>query len=93
MFERPQSGEKAILVHVSLHGTADPDLLQEFTELARSAGADSLALMAVQRKVPDSRLYIGSGKADEVRAQVESLGADLVIFDNPLSPSQERNLE
>ena len=93
MFERPQSGEKAILVHVSLHGTADPDLLQEFTELARSAGADALVLVAVQRKVPDSRLYIGSGKAEEVRAQVESLGADLVIFDNPLSPSQERNLE
>jgi len=93
MFERPQSGEKAILVHVSLDGTADPDLLQEFTELARSAGADALVLVAVQRKVPDSRLYIGSGKAEEVRAQVESLGADLVIFDNPLSPSQERNLE
>jgi GTP-binding protein HflX len=93
MFERPQSGEKAILVHVSLHGTADPDLLQEFTELARSAGADALALVAVQRRVPDSRLYIGSGKAEEVRAQVVSLGADLVIFDNPLSPSQERNLE
>jgi GTP-binding protein HflX len=93
MFERPQSGEKAILVHVSLHGTADPDLLQEFTELARSAGADALALVAVQRKVPDSRLYLGSGKAEEVRAQVLSLGADLVIFDNPLSPSQERNLE
>jgi len=93
MFERPQSGEKAILVHVSLHGTEDPDLLQEFTELARSAGADALVLVAVQRKVPDSRLYLGSGKAEEVRAQVESLGADLVIFDNPLSPSQERNLE
>jgi GTP-binding protein HflX len=93
MFERPQSGEKAILVHVSLHGTADPDLLQEFAELARSAGADALALVAVQRKVPDSRLYLGSGKAEEVRAQVLSLGADLVIFDNPLSPSQERNLE
>jgi GTP-binding protein HflX len=93
MFERPQSGEKAILVHVSLHGTADPDLLQEFAELARSAGADALALVAVQRKVPDSRLYLGSGKAEEVRAQVVSLGADLVIFDNPLSPSQERNLE
>jgi GTP-binding protein HflX len=93
MLERPQSGEKAVLVHVSLHGAADPDLTQEFTELARSAGADALALVAVQRKAPDSRLYIGSGKAEEVRAQVEALGADLVIFDNPLSPSQERNLE
>ena len=93
MFERPKSGEKAILVHVSLHGPADPDELQEFSELARSAGAEPLALVVGQRKVPDSRLYIGSGKADEVRAQVETLGAELVIFDNALSPSQERNLE
>lgn len=93
MFERPQSGEKAILVHVNLQGAADPDQLQEFTELARSAGADALAVVSVQRKAPDPRLYIGGGKADEVRAQVESLGAELVIFDNALSPSQERNLE
>jgi GTP-binding protein HflX len=93
MFERPHSGEKAILVHVSLQGGADPDELQEFTELARSAGAEALAVVSVQRKSLDPRLYIGGGKADEVRAQVETLGAELVIFDNPLSPSQERNLE
>ena len=93
MLERPHSGEKAILVHVSLQGGADPDELQEFTDLARSAGAEALAVVSVQRKSLDPRLYIGGGKADEVRAQVETLGAELVIFDNPLSPSQERNLE
>ena len=93
MFERPQSGEKAILVHVGLHGTPEPDELNEFTELARSAGADPLALVSAQRKVPDSRLYLGSGKAEEVRELVSLHGAELVIFDNPLSPSQERNLE
>jgi len=93
MFERPQSGEKAILVHVALHGPPDPDELQEFTELARSAGAEPLALISAQRKVPDSRLYLGSGKAEEVRIEVERHGAELVIFDNALSPSQERNLE
>ncbi|MGB5648591.1 MAG: GTPase HflX, partial [Sedimenticolaceae bacterium] len=93
MFERPQSGEKAVLVHLGLHGSPDPDELQEFSELARSAGADPLALITAQRKAPDTRLYIGSGKAEEVRDQVQLHGAELVIFDNALSPSQERNLE
>ena len=78
---------------MSLHGVPEPDALQEFTELARSAGAEPLALVATQRKVPDSRLYIGSGKAEEVHDLVTLHGADLVIFDNTLSPSQERNLE
>jgi GTP-binding protein HflX len=93
MFERPRSGERAILVHVALHGPPDADELVEFSELARSAGAQPLALISAQRQLPDARLYIGSGKADEVRQAVEANGAELVIFDNPLSPSQERNLE
>ncbi len=93
MFDRPRSGEKAVLVHVSLHGPAEQDELDEFMDLARSAGAEPLTLVSAQRKAPDSRLFLGSGKADEVRIQVETLGAELVIFDNPLSPSQERNLE
>jgi GTP-binding protein HflX len=93
MFERPQTGERAILVHVGLQGPPDPQELQEFKELARSAGAEPIALISGQRQVPDPRLYIGSGKAEEVREQVQALCADLVIFDNLLSPSQERNLE
>jgi len=93
MFERPQSGEKAVLVHVGLHGPPVSEELEEFAELAKSAGADPLALLSTQRKTPDSRLFIGSGKAEEVRSEVLAHGADLVIFDNPLSPSQERNLE
>jgi GTP-binding protein HflX len=93
MFERPQSGEKAVLVHVALHGPPLSDELEEFADLAESAGARPLALISTQRKTPDSRLFIGSGKAEEVRSQVVAHGADLVIFDNPLSPSQERNLE
>jgi len=93
MFERPRSGEKAVLVHMGLNGTPVADELNEFTELARSAGADPLSLVSTQRKIPDARLYLGSGKAEEVREQVREHDADLVIFDNPLSPSQERNLE
>ena len=77
MFERPQSGEKAILVHLGLHGAPQAEELNEFTELARSAGAEPLALVSTQRKVPDPRLYLGSGKAEEVREQVRLHGAEV----------------
>jgi GTP-binding protein HflX len=93
MFERPQSGERAVLVHASLQGPPVAEELEEFGDLVRSAGADPLTIVSTQRKAPDSRLFIGSGKAEEVRDQVAALGAELVIFDNELSPSQERNLE
>lgn len=52
-----------------------------------------LALITGTRRAPDPRLFVGSGKAEEIRGQVTSLGADLVVFDHALSPSQERNLE
>ncbi len=93
MFERPRSGEKAVLVHVEVHGSDQVCDVQEFTELAQSAGAEPLAVVSVQRRTPDPRLYIGSGKAEEIKAQIAALEAELVVFDNPLSPSQERNLE
>ncbi|HET9395820.1 MAG TPA: hypothetical protein VFO36_07160, partial [Nitrospiraceae bacterium] len=64
MFERPRSGERALLVRIGLGGPPGKDELSEFEALARSAGADVLATITGTRKVPDPRLYIGSGKAD-----------------------------
>ncbi len=93
MFERPQIGERAILVHIGFHGAPEPEALQEFQELARSAGAEPLALVTGQRQAPDRRLFVGSGKADEIAGLVALHQAELVIFDHDLSPSQERNLE
>jgi GTP-binding protein HflX len=93
LFERPRSGERALLVRIGLGGPPGKDELSEFEALARSAGAEVLAVITGTRKVPDSRLYIGSGKAEEIRDRVKQLGADLVVFDHALSPSQERNLE
>ena len=93
MFERPRSGERALLVRIGLGHAPEQDELNEFDALARSAGADVLGLITGTRKTPDSRLYVGSGKAEEIRAQVREKQADLVVFDHPLSPSQERNLE
>jgi GTPase len=93
LFERPRSGERAVLVRIGLGGPPGKDELSEFEALARSAGAEVLAFITGTRRAPDPRLYIGSGKAEEIRARVQELGADLVLFDHALSPSQERNLE
>jgi GTPase len=93
MFERHQGGERAILVRLGHGSQPAADELSEFEALARSAGAEILAFVTGTRRKPDPRLYIGSGKAEEIRAQVESFKADVVLFDHQLSPSQERNLE
>ena len=93
MFERPRSGERTILVHVDFPGAADPEDLLEFTDLARSAGARPVATITARRSAPEPRHYVGSGKAEEIRARLNAEQAELVIFNHELSPSQERNLE
>jgi GTP-binding protein HflX len=93
MFERPRSGERAVLVRVGLGAPADPEELSEFTELAVSAGAIPVATITGRRERPDPRFFVGSGKADEIRAEAELQSADVILVDHPLSPSQERNLE
>jgi len=93
MFERPQSGESAVLVHVDFPGESDPEDLLEFADLASSAGAQAIATVTASRNAPDPRLYVGSGKAEEIRDLLSAEDAQLVIFNHELSPSQERNLE
>jgi GTP-binding protein HflX len=93
LFERPRSGERALLVRIGLGRPPHKDELSELESLAAYPGADVLGIITGTRRAPDPRLYIGSGKADEIHAAVKSLGADLVVFDHALSPSQERNLE
>jgi GTP-binding protein HflX len=93
LFERPRAGERALLVRIGFDGQPDQDELSEFEALARSAGADVLGMITGTRRAPDPRLYVGSGKAEAIQAQVRAMAADLVVFDHPLSPSQERNLE
>lgn len=66
---------------------------QEFIELVTSAGGQPSALLGGHRQAPDPRHFVGSGKLDEIRHAVETTGAQLVIFDHSLTPSQERNLE
>ena len=93
MFERPPPGEKAVLVHLAFPKTDYEADRREFIELARSAGAEVKAVIGGRRQRPDSSLYIGTGKADEVASAARGGGAELAVFNHELSPSQERNLE
>jgi GTP-binding protein HflX len=93
VFERPRSGERAVLVRLGLGAQVDPEDLQEFKQLAVSAGAQPVATVTGRRDSPDPRFFMGSGKADEVRTVAEDNAADVILVDHALSPSQERNLE
>ena len=84
--------EKAVLVHVDFYHEADREILDEFYELVESAGATIGDLITTKRQSPDPKLFIGKGKAEEVRDAVQTHQADVVIVNHALSPSQERNL-
>jgi len=80
-------------VRLGIGAPADPEDILEFSALARSAGAIPVASIGGRRDRPDPRFFVGSGKAEEIKAAVAEHDAELVLFDHPLSPSQERNLE
>lgn len=92
MFDRPDSGERAVLVHLNFFHYQQEDLL-ELKELAKSAGTNPVEVVTAGRQRPDPKYFIGTGKLDELKAIVEAQEADVVLFNHPLSPSQERNLE
>ncbi|MDR3453849.1 MAG: GTPase HflX [Rhodoferax sp.] len=67
--------------------------LEELGLLAQTAGLKPVARITCKRKAPDAALFVGSGKADEIKFMAEQLGATEVLFDQSLSPAQQRNLE
>ena len=92
-FERPDSGESAVLVHLKLGSESQCEDPREFEELVLSAGGDPVAYVMGSRDVPHARTFVGSGKLLEIKAQVHEQCAEVVMFNHALSPSQERNLE
>ena len=85
---------RAILVGVDFGGRGPFDAsLDELALLAESAGDAPVARVIARRKAPDPALFVGSGKADEIKALVERHRAEAVLFDQALSPAQQRNLE
>ncbi|MGZ5057925.1 MAG: ribosome rescue GTPase HflX [Methylobacter sp.] len=91
MFDRPESGERAVLVHLTIH-SGQEDLL-ELKELAKSAGTDPVYVLTGSRKKPDPKYFVGKGKLEELKDIIQTYEAGIVLFNHPLSPSQERNLE
>lgn len=90
---KPQSAPSVILVGVDLglpHFDAE---LEELGLLAQTAGLQPVARITCKRKAPDAALFVGSGKADEIRSLAQMHGAVEVLFDQALSPAQQRNLE
>ena len=105
MFERPDSGHRALLVHIDVRqaagsaGDLDADRA-EFVELARSAGLQVVELITASRQRATARHFIGTGKIEELKSALafaaEAEGGepvDVVLFGQRLTPSQERNLE
>ncbi len=81
-------------MRLGLGAPADPEDIQEFEQLARSAGAIPVASIRRAGVIgPDPRFFVGTGKADEIKATAAAFNADVVLVDHRLSPSQERNLE
>lgn len=91
-----EDAERAILVGIEYRDASAADAASSLAELARltdTAGASVVATVTQRLDAPNPRLFIGAGKADEVASLCRSLVADVVIFDEELSPSQQSNLE
>ena len=93
MFERPGSGERAVLVQLDLRQGAFDERLSELKLLTMSAGASVEAVVTGRRAAPDPALFAGRGKVEEIAEALRANEADLVIFNHALSPGQQRNLE
>ena len=88
--------EKAILIGMTFglqRRREAEESLEELKELTLSAGGEVVLTLLQHRDRPDSKYLLGEGKVDEVAALLETLSPEVVIFDNRLSPSQQRNLE
>ena len=93
MFERPATGERAVLVQLDLGQGAIDERLSELKLLVLSAGASVEAVVQGGRAAPDPKLFAGSGKVQEIGEALRAYGGDIVIFNHALSPAQQRNLE
>ncbi|NML48104.1 GTPase HflX [Ramlibacter sp. G-1-2-2] len=89
--ERPVAA--TILVGVDLGLPHFDSELEELGQLAQTAGLEPVARVTCKRKAPDAALFVGSGKADEIKQLAVETGASEILFDQALSPGQQRNLE
>ena len=93
MFERPDGGDRALIVALAMGRADHGDRMSEIAALAASAGARVVAEVRGRRNRPDAALFAGRGKVAEIAERKAETGAELVIFDHSLSGVQQRNLE
>jgi GTP-binding protein HflX len=84
---------RAVLVGVDSGQTNFVESMSELNLLTQAAGSLPVEMVLTKRLKPDPALFIGSGKAAEIRALMDDKGAEIAIFNHPLSPAQQRNLE
>ena len=95
--DNEQTVNRAVLVGLSAHSLpreecATEESMQELSDLLSTAGGECVGMVLQSKDTPDPRTFIGEGKVAEVRELVEHGEADMVVFDNALSPSQQRAL-
>ncbi len=93
MLDRPDAGERCLLLHLTTGRPAQDDEIEEFRALAGSAGAEIVGEITAQVARPNPRYFAGVGKVAEIGQQVQETRADVVLVARELGPSQERNLE
>ncbi len=93
LFERPSGFETAILVSVDFGESDYQESLEELRQLSLSAGLEVRGTIEGKRSTPDAKLFIGSGKADELLQAMKAAECNIAVFNHDLSPSQQRNLE
>jgi GTP-binding protein HflX len=93
MLDRPESTDTVILVSIDFNEPDYEESLYELRQLVTTAGLNITGTIESKRSVPDAKLFIGSGKADDLKVMLEASETKLVAFNHDLSPSQQRNLE
>ncbi len=93
LFDRPGGFDAAILVSVDFGEFDYEESLQELRHLAASAGLDVRGTIEGKRAKPDAKYFVGSGKAEELKAMLDGSESNIAVFNHDLSPSQQRNLE
>jgi GTP-binding protein HflX len=93
MFERPATGEAAVLVALNFGAAHHAESREELKLLASSAGLNVRAVVEGRRDRPDARLFAGTGKVEEIGRTLADSHADIAVFNHELSPAQQRNLE
>lgn len=92
-FDRPQTGERALLVHLVIHYRSLEEDSNEFELLALSAGVSNALTLTATINDPNPKYFLGSGKVDEIAQLIQEHAIEVVLFNCALSPTQERNLE